>query len=890
MDLKLPHVACRILSLAVFFVSAASYIIANERSVIINEILAGNADGLRDEDGDASDWIELYNDGKSPVNLSGWSLTDDRRDQGKWVFPDVEIPSGKLLVLFASGKNRADPAKSLHTNFKLKASGGYLGLFESGVPRRMVDEFIEGYPRQRHGTAYGRDADENYVYFPSPDPGQKNVSKGFLRMLSEPEFSAGRGFYTEAMTVELIAAEPEAVIRYTLDHSTPGSDLGMIYSEPLKISETSTLRAVTVAEGGLPSDVVTHTYLFSDSTTLASLPVLSLSTDKSHLLGWNGIMESNPRNTNKHGKAWERPISAEWLFPNDLKKSVQADCGIRVHGGMAIRERYEPQGRGTAGKYSFRLYFRGEYGSGGFRYPFFQDLPVDRFDSLVLRAGMNDSHNPFIADELVRRLHHHMRGAASQGMMVNLFLNGRYLGYYNPTERIDVGFLRSRLGGGTDWDLIAQFGEVHEGDEKEWNRLRETVSKKDLSLPDNYAEAVRQVDIESFIDYIILNVYVGMDDWPDNNWRAARERVAGAKWGFYIWDAERSFGNGIKYFHPDADPLHWDILNRGSLRGRSDIARLFQSLLKSSEFRLHFADRVNQHFFNNCALTEEHIRNLHAKLVESVESVIPDMKPFIGEEWIPNRKKIVFEQLAKMDLYRSEFAPQFRTHSGGGASDLRLEMASSTGEIVFTTDGRDPRLKVQESRPVRKYIKPILIDETIRVRARTNDNGSWSALTEAVFHPIEQPHPIRFTEIMYNPIGGGQYEFVELINTSDVAMDLGWYRIKGISYQFKMRDTIDPRERIIIASDQNPTAFRSRYPKIKVHGYFSGSLSNKGERLTLIDRDGHSIMSTRYNDGSEWPTKADGGGYSLEIIDPLNDPNDAANWRSGKEQGGSPGR
>ncbi|MDA7510680.1 lamin tail domain-containing protein [bacterium] len=887
MVLKFPHIGCRVLLVAILFIAATSHVIANESLVIINEILAGNSAGLRDEDGDASDWIELYNVGDSSVNLRGWSLTDDRRNQGKWVFPDVEIPVGEYLVLFASGKDRANPGKSLHTNFRLRASGGYIGMFDSGFPRKRVDEFTEGYPKQRHGIAYGVDRAGRLAFFRSPGPGRENVSKGIYRILSEPEFSVDRGFYTEAIKVELNGTDSNAVIRYTLDHSTPGPNLGMIYSEPLKISETSTLRAVAVAEGLLSSDVVTHTYLFTDSVTMGSLPVLSLSTDKKHLLGRYGIMESNPRNTDKHGKEWERSISAEWVFPDNPQKSIQTDCGIRVHGGMAIRERYEPFGRGTPGKYSFRLYFRGEYGSGSFRYPFFQNLPVDRFDSLVLRAGMNDSHNPFIADELVRRLHHDMRGVASQGMMVNLFLNGRYLGYYNPTERIDVGFLRSRLGGGSDWDLIAQFGEIQEGDEKEWNRLRKTVTEKDLSIPENYAEAVRQVDVESFIDYIILNVYVGMDDWPDNNWRAARERVPEAKWGFYIWDAERSFGNGLNHFHPNADPLYWDILNQGSLRGRSDIARLFQSLLKSPDFRLHFSDRVNHHFFSDGALTEDRIGMRHSILVEAVKSVIPDMKPFIGEEWIPKRKKIVIEQLKKMKLYRSDSAPQFKTLIDRVSSDFRLEMTSSIGEIFFTTDGSDPRF---ESGRVKSYKEPIPIGQTMRVRARTNDNGSWSALTESVFHPVEHRYPIRFTEIMYNPIGGSQYEFIELTNTSDVTMDLGWYRIKGISYQFKMRDSIGSREKIVLASDEHVASFRSRYPETDVQGYFSGSLSNKGERLTLIDRGGMSIMSVRYNDGEGWPTEADGGGYSLEMINPLNDPHDVENWRSGELQGGSPGR
>ena len=44
---------------------------------MISEFLAANKNGLTDEDGDYSDWIEIYNPGHRPVNLSGWSLTDD---------------------------------------------------------------------------------------------------------------------------------------------------------------------------------------------------------------------------------------------------------------------------------------------------------------------------------------------------------------------------------------------------------------------------------------------------------------------------------------------------------------------------------------------------------------------------------------------------------------------------------------------------------------------------------------------------------------------------------------------------------------------------------------------------------------------------------------------
>ena len=94
----------------------------------INEFMAVNNNGLDDEDRDESDWIEIYNAGMNPVNLEGWYLTDDVNNLTQWAFPEVILAPDAYLVVFASGKNRRDPLAALHTNFKLKGSGEYLGL------------------------------------------------------------------------------------------------------------------------------------------------------------------------------------------------------------------------------------------------------------------------------------------------------------------------------------------------------------------------------------------------------------------------------------------------------------------------------------------------------------------------------------------------------------------------------------------------------------------------------------------------------------------------------------------------------------------------------------------------------------------------------------------
>lgn len=121
-------------------------------AVSISEFVASNSTGLRDEDGDSSDWIELYNDGASPVNLAGWSLTDDSTNPGKWTLPAVSIEPQGFVLVFASAKDRAIPGAPLHANFKLAAEGGYLGLFQPGG---ALAHHYQPYPAQYEDKPYG---------------------------------------------------------------------------------------------------------------------------------------------------------------------------------------------------------------------------------------------------------------------------------------------------------------------------------------------------------------------------------------------------------------------------------------------------------------------------------------------------------------------------------------------------------------------------------------------------------------------------------------------------------------------------------------------------------------------------------------------------------------
>lgn len=121
---------------------------------VITEFMADNDGILKDEDGDYSDWLEIHNPDPEPLNLEGWYLTDSASNLRKWQFPEVTIPPGGYLVVFASNKNRRVPGGELHTNFALSASGEYLGLImPDGVTR--VSEYAPEFPAQYRDISYG---------------------------------------------------------------------------------------------------------------------------------------------------------------------------------------------------------------------------------------------------------------------------------------------------------------------------------------------------------------------------------------------------------------------------------------------------------------------------------------------------------------------------------------------------------------------------------------------------------------------------------------------------------------------------------------------------------------------------------------------------------------
>ena len=146
----------------------------------INEIMAAPRSGLRDEDGDLSDWIELYNAGSERILLSDYALSDNEEKLTKWFFPQgAYIDPGQYYIVFCSGKDRTGAETGYpHTNFSLSAEGETVTL--SNALAQLVDRVV--YSNMPVDCSYGRNdltgAWQNYTL---ATPGAANNESGAAR-------------------------------------------------------------------------------------------------------------------------------------------------------------------------------------------------------------------------------------------------------------------------------------------------------------------------------------------------------------------------------------------------------------------------------------------------------------------------------------------------------------------------------------------------------------------------------------------------------------------------------------------------------------------------------------------------------------------------------------
>ena len=565
----------------------------------------------------ASDWVELHNSTGSAVSLAGYGISNNPKNPAKWVFPDISIEPGEYLLLYATGSADKAQKKNLKLNFNISSTGEALFFFDPNG--KLIDKLSAG--RMKSGQSYGRDGSDNRFYYAEPTPGAQN-GKGYEGITQLPAFSVTPGIYDNAVTVAITAGEGET-IRYTTDCTTPNAS-SEVYSGELSISKNSVIRAAAFRDGYLSGDVATATYLFRSDGVNHALPVVTLVTAPDNL--WNsktGIYATGDQfdpdaasyaDTLKSATyyqakfateeqvdtIWEKPAAFS-LFDDNGRQVFTQNVGIRIAGSF---------GRGRAQK-GFNVIARKEYGKGSMEYPFFQNRPYTEYKAVVLRAGAQDQNRSKIRDELASGL--------LEGTDINilyqayrptvLYLNGEYWGVYFMKEKRNRFFVAQHENTENNVDLAIGkgFKQRTYGDNSDWVSLYEYATSHDLSASDAYNYVAERMDVDSFRDYMIAEIYNGNTD----TYNFQYYRLKGGKWKFIFYDFCWGFQS----------PGHETLAFRMG-KTPSDVcsAKLFAAMFQNKGWRDSFCRRFAE--LLNTAFAPERVSALIEELYGYVEPEI----------------------------------------------------------------------------------------------------------------------------------------------------------------------------------------------------------------------------------------------------------------------------
>ncbi len=492
------------------------------------------------------DFIELHNRGDKEVTLTGWYLSDDPKEPRKGSLDGVVIPGGGYVVIILSSDGINLPDGYHTVPFAINASGEELTLSKG-------DEIIDSVsvPSLARNTSYGRayGADGFSILYETT-PNHPN-SAGRSAPTPEPLASKAQGVYGEGLTLELSG---EGEIYYTLDCTVPTAD-SIRYTEPLRITSTTVVRCMALAEGKEPSNVCDLTYIINEGDTLEAV---SLVTDPDNLFNYyTGIYEEGPNASPNHphfGANYhlntEKPASVAF-FPVE-GEGFYENCGVRMFGGYS---RAQP-------KKSFALFFRNVYGASSLDYQVFEDDPLASFEAIVLRNTGQDFYRSSMRDAMITDMAGDYLGLDVQkNRPVVLYLNGEFWGIYFIREKVSENYVAGHYNVDPDETIIAGGSGWSSGT---FRQILTYSQQNDMSQPEHYEYICSQIDVDNYVDYIAAQMIIGNTDLGN-----VKMLYCNGKWRWIMYDVDQSFsGSGVnviyKYlylFGPDTGDITVNLVN-----------------------------------------------------------------------------------------------------------------------------------------------------------------------------------------------------------------------------------------------------------------------------------------------------------------------------------------
>lgn len=614
------------LSLVLLFFSIINFVFAE---IKINEIMQSNIDCIMDDINEFPDsWVELANSDEVAVNLKDYKigLTDDASKA--WQLPDRTLSSHSYVLIYCDKEG-----KSLHTDFRLESGkGGAVYLFKGDV---VIDKLENLKKQPAPNVSYGRETETStkWGYQAKPTPSSPNCGQLVSTVLGAPVFST-KGKVFSSGSINLIITLPDGApegtkIVYTTDGTEPTAS-STEYSSSISITDTKIIRAKLVCDGYISPRSTVHSYIkFPRQVTL---PVISIVTKDSYFYDNKigiyvaGTYDTSTTDENSRTKNyqydWRRPINFE-LFEGEGREAVLNQlCETRAHGGAS---------RGAKLK-SLAVYANKRFGEKRFNYELFPDQKpgLTDFKSFIIRNAGNDFDYLYMRDAVMQRIMAENTDLDWQAWKPAVFyFNGEYKGMLNFRERTNEDNIYTNYNGLEDIDMIENWGELKSGTRNSFDEF--TAFYKETGH--TWEEYDERLDLNEYLNYVIMNLFFCNLDWPGNNCVMWRPSAEGGKWRFIAKDTD--FGLGLYDRSSSYNTLEWlhnqSYDSNNAWANGSDHTRLFRRLEAVPEFKREFIDRCA--IYMGDFMNYERTWEIWEPMYNLIKTEYPNHRKLINQWW-----------------------------------------------------------------------------------------------------------------------------------------------------------------------------------------------------------------------------------------------------------------